>query len=261
MIGWDSFYVFAICIAQCILSAAIISLFKQQTKTIHMFVVIIQIIGIVILSIYIIGLSFRLHRLPLQTMGEIRLWYVFFLSLLGLIIYLRWRYRWMLLFTALMSIMFMLINILRPEIHNQHIMPALRSVWFVPHVILYMFSYAFLACSFLIAVAGLVKQQSAYMHVCDHMASRGVALFTIAMLLGAIWAKEAWGHYWTWDAKEIWAAITWMFYLLYLHFRNFNPKHYIVSYVILLLAFFALQMCWYGVNIFPSLKGSLHNYI
>ena len=35
---------------------------------------------------------------------------------------------------------------------------------------------------------------------------------TLGMLMGALWAKEAWGHYWSWDPKETWAAITWLSY-------------------------------------------------
>lgn len=30
---------------------------------------------------------------------------------------------------------------------------------------------------------------------------------TLGLLFGAFWAKEAWGHYWTWDPKETWAFI------------------------------------------------------
>ena len=43
----------------------------------------------------------------------------------------------------------------------------------------------------------------------------GLAFLTIGMLFGALWAKEAWGHYWSWDPKETWAAITWLAYLVY----------------------------------------------
>ena len=27
-----------------------------------------------------------------------------------------------------------------------------------------------------------------------------------------MWAKEAWGTYWSWDPKETWAAATWLCY-------------------------------------------------
>ena len=59
--------------------------------------------------------------------------------------------------TTVMSLVFIAVNILRPEIHNRVLMPALQSIWFIPHVTVYMFSYALLACTFLLALAGLVK--------------------------------------------------------------------------------------------------------
>ncbi len=261
MISWDNFYWFVLSSAFCWGVASVFSLVKNQSNLFFRLLLFLQFFGIIILSIFIIGLSFRLQRPPMQTMGEIRLWYVLFLSLVGIITYIRWRYRWILLFTTIMSIVFMSLNILKPELHNQYLMPALQSVWFVPHVIVYMFSYSLLGCSFIIALVGLFKRNFSYLKACDNIVNSGISLFTIAMLIGALWAKEAWGHYWTWDAKEIWAAITWFMYLLYLHFRINKYKNDSISYLLLIFAFFSLQMCWYGVNFFPSLRESLHTYV
>nr|MBA2445661.1 c-type cytochrome biogenesis protein CcsB [Nocardioidaceae bacterium] len=44
-------------------------------------------------------------------------------------------------------------------------------------------------------------------------------LWTFAVLTGAIWADEAWGRFWGWDPKEVWAFITWVVYAAYLHAR------------------------------------------
>ena len=48
------------------------------------------------------------------------------------------------------------------------------------------------------------------MSLCDNLVYVGMAFLTIGMLFGALWAKEAWGHYWNWDPKETWAAATWL---------------------------------------------------
>lgn len=50
--------------------------------------------------------------------------------------------------------------------------------------------------------------------------SLGFTLLTIGILSGAVWANEAWGSYWNWDPKEIWAFITWIIFLIYLHIRK-----------------------------------------
>ena len=81
-----------------------------------------------------------LERPPMRTMGETRLWYSFFLPLAGIITYGRWKYKWILGFSTILSLVFVCINIFKPEIHNKTLMPALQSPWFTPHVIVYMFA-------------------------------------------------------------------------------------------------------------------------
>jgi ABC-type transport system involved in cytochrome c biogenesis permease subunit len=48
----------------------------------------------------------------------------------------------------------------------------------------------------------------------------GFPIFTLgALIFAMIWAEEAWGRFWGWDPKEVWALITWLFYSAYLHLR------------------------------------------
>jgi ABC-type transport system involved in cytochrome c biogenesis permease subunit len=48
----------------------------------------------------------------------------------------------------------------------------------------------------------------------------GFPLFTLgALIFAMIWAEQAWGRFWGWDPKEVWALITWIFYAVYLHLR------------------------------------------
>ena len=91
-------------------------------------------------------------------------------------------------------------------------MPALQSPWFAPHVIVYMFAYAMLGAATVMAVYLLWFKKKEIerkeMDLCDNLTYVGLAFMTLGMLTGAIWAKEAWGHYWAWDPKETWAAAT-----------------------------------------------------
>ena len=152
------------------------------------------------------------------------------------------------------------INLLKPEIHDQSLMPALQSIWFIPHVTVYMFSYSVLGCAFIIALCGLVHHKEEYLVTADNLVYSGVAFLSIGMLLGSLWAKEAWGNYWSWDPKETWAVVTWMGYLLYIHLRLRRKFRKRMLYVILIFSFLALQMCWYGVNYLPSAQQSVHLY-
>ena len=90
----------------------------------------------------------------------------------------------------------------------------------------------------------------------------GLAFLTFGMLSGCIWAKQAWGSYWTWDPKETWAAATWCAYLVYTHRRLYrrNADRPAPSYLWLIGGFALLQMCWYGVNYLPSAQASMHSY-
>ena len=91
-------------------------------------------------------------------------------------------------------------------------------------------------------------------------------LLLIGMLCGAVWAKQAWGDYWTWDPKECWALATWMLTLIGMHLKtkSDNPKvqktMLVLLLVFVLLSFAAMQMTWYGVNYLPSAELSLHTY-
>ena len=221
-------------------------------------------VGSAIFLAYIVMMWIWLERPPMRTMGETRLWYSFFLSLAGLAVFVRWRYRWILSFSTMMSVVFICIKLFKPEIHSKSLMPALQSVWFVPHVIVYMFAYAMMGAVTLFALYlwfRRSKQPSAEeLGVCDNLVRIGWAFLTLGMVMGALWAKQAWGDYWTWDPKETWAAATWLSYLLYLHLRP-HIKDNNVTFALIIFSFLLLQMCWYGINFLPSAQGmSVHTY-
>ena len=218
--------------------------------------------GIMVYVAFVGGLWMSLSRPPLRTLGETRLWYSLFMAVSGLIVYIRWKYRWIQLFSAIVAAVFICINIAKPDIHDQALMPALQSLWFVPHVTVYMFSYSVFGCAFLLAVSGLCRRTGKYLSSTDELVNIGMAFLTFGMISGCIWAKQAWGSYWTWDPKETWAAATWCAYLVYIHLRRGNPESggVIIPYSALVIGFLLLQMCWYGVNFLPSAADSMHSY-
>jgi ABC-type transport system involved in cytochrome c biogenesis permease subunit len=222
-------------------------------------VVLAAIASCVLLS-FIGGLWVVLDRPPLRTIGETRLWYSFFAMLSALFTYVRWRYKWILSFSTVLSSVFILLNVLKPEIHDQTLMPALQSPWFIPHVTVYMFSYSLLGCAFLMGVMRLFKDSDGLLEAADTLVYVGVAFLTFGMLSGAIWAKSAWGHFWSWDPKETWALITWLTYLLYMHMRLYRSRRIKILCFLLIFAFVCLQMCWWGINFLPSAQGSIHVY-
>lgn len=260
--NWDYFIYFAI-VSVVLWAVGAALAFRNQKKTMP---TVITTLGLVVFFVFILGLWQSLERPPLRTMGETRLWYSFFLPVAGLITYQRWGYKWILSFSTILAAVFIVVNIAKPDIHNKVLMPALQSPWFAPHVIIYMFSYAILGAVTLIALYYLVRSnkisdKDKIMDMTDNLVYVGTAFITMGMLMGAIWAKAAWGHYWSWDPKETWAAATWVGYLLYIHYRLRKRSSNKTSMIILIVAFLILQMTWYGVNYLPSAKGrSVHTY-
>ncbi|OJV35803.1 MAG: cytochrome C assembly protein [Bacteroidia bacterium 43-41] len=259
---WDHFIYFALPAVLLWIAASALAL--QSPK--KLLPTLLTILGLGVFFSFIIGLWISLERPPLRTMGETRLWYSFFLPVAGLITYQRWKYRWILSFSTILSAVFIAVNIVKPDIHNKVLMPALQSPWFAPHVIIYMFSYAILGAVTLIALYYLVREKKIpdkerIMDMADNLVYVGIAFITMGMLMGAIWAKEAWGHYWSWDPKETWAAATWLGYLIYIHYRLRKTSKNKISAIMLICAFVLLQVCWYGVNYLPSAQGrSVHTY-
>ena len=202
-----------------------------------------------------------MDRPPLRTIGETRMWYSFFASLAGLFTYHRWRYKWILSFSTVLVTVFLALRIFKSGLSDDPLVPALQSPWFIPHVTVYMFSYSLLGCAFLIGLVGLFRKDAEeMMPSADTLVYIGVAFLTFGMLSGAIWAKDAWGHFWSWDPKETWALVTWLMYLLYIHLRLYRRRNVKLLCILLIFAFACLQMCWWGINFLPSAADSVHVY-
>lgn len=97
--------------------------------------------------------------------------------------------------------------------------------------------------------------------LCSDVAYRanglGFAALTIGLISGAVWANDAWGSYWSWDPKETWALITWLWYAGYLHVRLTPSYSDRTANVVGLSGFFVTWVCYVGVNLFGV---GLHSY-
>ena len=85
----------------------------------------------------------------------------------------------------------------------------------------------------------------------------GFAFFTVATVLGALWAAEAWGGYWSWDPKETWALSVWLNYAAWLHMRLIKGLRGNVSAWWALVGLAVTTFAFLGVNMFLS---GLHSY-
>lgn len=256
---WSIYPLFAVLALICWLGCSFLAWYGNRKSAIAL-----AVIGILIYSTFISGLWFTLERPPLRTMGETRLWYAFFLAISGLLIYILWWYRWVLLCSGILSSIFVLINVFKPEISSTTLMPALQSPWFIPHVTVYILSYALLGVATIAAMMQSIKSRKQHedatlYQMIDNVLYLGFGFLMLGMISGAIWAKEAWGHYWSWDPKETWAFITATAYLVCIHLRLRNSYNKLVLWMIP-FSFVLLMVAWIGVNYLPSAQNSIHTY-
>lgn len=227
----------------------------------------LMLLGIVLGAVLLGSLWSELGRPPMRTLGETRWWYAVLVPLLGLLIGWRFDTRMLAVPACLMGAMFAVINLQHPEYMDRTLMPALQSPWFVPHVVVYMLAYSALGLSSLLGawiIARRVLKKEPVMPEDVDLPHRlvmvGFPLLSAGLLFGAFWAKEAWGHYWTWDPKETWAFLTWAAYLIYLHVRAKYAVRPAMNVAVLVLGFGVLMICWFGVNKLPTAQESVHTY-
>lgn len=258
---WDNFIYFALPAAHLWMFAGLAALRDRKPWIVNA----LMIAGLVLFAAFIAGLWITLERPPLRTMGETRLWYSFFLALVGYLTYRHWNYPWLLLFSAVVASVFIGVNHFKPEIHSKSLMPALQSYYFVPHVTVYILSYAMLGVATIASGMQLWKMtrgggadKKLYAFT-DNIVYIGFGFLALGMLTGALWAKEAWGHYWSWDPKETWAFITGAAYLIYIHMR-LRRAHPGFTLWTLPVAFILLMITWIGVSYLPAAQSSVHIY-
>ena len=140
--------------------------------------------------------------------------------------------------------------------------PALNSYWLVLHVTFSFIGESFFALSFVTALAALITKNTEKKNTYELLTAKFIALgypvFTAgALIFGAVWARYAWGSFWSWDPKETWALITWLVYTAYLHIRFAGkPKRRTAAFLAVTGFVFTL-FTFFGVNF---LLAGLHSY-
>jgi len=176
---------------------------------------------------------------------------------------------------------------------SSNLVPALRSSWLIMHVSVVMLSYAALIMGSLLSASVLFVDKNqplqlrssstgiggfkfsnsysmndvvepinfSHSEVLDTLSYQsilvGFVLLTLGLITGAIWANEAWGTWWSWDPKETWAFISWLFYAAYLHIRISRGWQGRRPALLATSGFFVVLICYIGVNF---LGVGLHSY-
>ena len=176
---------------------------------------------------------------------------------------------------------------------SSNLVPALRSSWLIMHVSVVMLSYAALIMGSLLSASVLFINKNKPLQIrssstgiggfkmsnnyslnnlfdpivfshseeLDTLSYRsiliGFVLLTLGLISGAVWANEAWGTWWSWDPKETWAFIAWLFYAAYLHMRISKGWQGRKPALLASTGFLVVLVCYLGVNF---LGIGLHSY-
>jgi cytochrome c-type biogenesis protein CcsB len=149
----------------------------------------------------------------------------------------------------------------------QPLVPALQSWWMKIHVPANFIGYGTFSLAAMVGAAYLLKSHNILadrlpaLEVLDDVMYKsiavGFAFFTIATILGALWAAEAWGGYWSWDPKETWALIVWLNYAAWLHMRLMKGLRGRMAAWWSVIGLLVTTFAFLGVNMFLS---GLHSY-
>ena len=225
------------------------------------------------------GLASDPVRVPWGNMYEFTLAGTFGVSLMYLLLMKRYHLRWMgVAVTGFLVVVLMLDQMVLYQDAGP-LVPALHSYWLVIHVLAAIVASGAFATGALALGLFLVKDRAtrrgkirpggyltrlpsleALERVGYRLNAFGFPIWTFAALVaGPIWAEYAWGSYWNWDPKEVWAFITWVIYAAYLHARATAGWKGRAASVIALVGFASLLFNFVGINFFFG-AGSLHSY-
>lgn len=259
---WSWFPLVALVHVVCDLGA-IVAVWRKRVSLATVFVA----VSAVVLALFFAGIWIDMGRPPLRTYGETRLGFALGLGVLSLVAHRLLRQSWTLLYGSVVAGLFVALTWALPESPTRALQPALRSPWFVPHVAVYLLGYAAATATSLAAWLNLRKPVPDGRRL-DALLGLTVVLLSCGLLFGALWAKEAWGSYWTWDPKETWAFLTWAGYVGVLHHRRVHSEQNASTTLstslagcrFLVFAWVVLMLAWFAVGYLPGGANSVHVY-
>lgn len=154
----------------------------------------------------------------------------------------------------------LLLMLAGPQIRagGEPLMPALKSPWLIFHVLSAALAYGLFAVAAGLALTQILHSGTLFKKEAVHRTvAYGFALLTVSIILGAVWAEQVWGSYWSWDPKETWALLTWILYAVYLHLYRQREWEETTTNILVIAGFILLLFTFFGVNYF---MGGLHSY-
>lgn len=241
------------------LLASVLYLLRNRIKSAGKAAVILSFLGF---GLNAAGIALRaalLKRLPLETGGDFLLLFAFLVVLLYLFYERKTKNKSAGFAAYLISallILFAVVFLGGQLAKARPVIPELKSPLLFSHVITCALAYASFVVGAGLAAVQLKKGSSEETGLwVFRISALGFVMLTLGILLGAVWAEQAWGSYWSWDPKEIWALITWVIYAIYFHRRKSWSAR--TSNIMVILGCALAILTFFGVNFLFS---GLHSY-
>jgi len=154
------------------------------------------------------------------------------------------------------------------------LVPALQSYWMSVHPVILMTAYAAFGNAFGVGLALLIQEHQIKSRKPSQLCYRlpsieeldtlnykiivaAFPMLTVGIIMGGIWAYNAWGRFWGWDPKETWALITALIYAGYLHMRFLKGLRGRKAIYVSMVGFASVVFTFLGVNFLSQLHGYL----
>ena len=211
-------------------------------------------------------------RPPFKTLFESLILLAWCINLTGIFSYFDNKYPLLWLLVSLSASFTILYALTKPDIEKVLLPPALQSVWFIPHVVVYFVGYSALMIGSIGLLGGTklntwiakkikseVLKQSETIALNLKIVRIGYLFLTIGLILGAVWADQAWGTYWGWDPKESWALITFFIYGAFMHFTQ-KDQYDKWGKLLLIIGVASILFTYLGMHLLPTADTSMHVY-
>ncbi|OGL45238.1 MAG: c-type cytochrome biogenesis protein CcsB [Candidatus Schekmanbacteria bacterium RBG_13_48_7] len=231
-------------------------------------------IGLVLNTCMIVSRWHTAGRPPFKTLYESLIFLAWCIVFVYLIIEILHKVRLLGIFATIAPVLIFIYSLSKRDVEIVNLPAALQSGWFIPHVLVYFIGYAALFISFATAVLYLFFPEKIRVTWSDLIGQEyldfeiftykiivfGFTFLTIGLLIGAVWAKSAWGDYWSWDPKESWSLITWLTYTVYLHLRYLKEWRGKKAAWFAIIGFLFIMFTYLGMNALPTSSQSVHVY-
>ncbi len=219
-------------------------------------IIILSVIGIIFQITAIVLKGDKIGFLPFASQFDSMVLFGLSIQISGFILFVKSRYKSVKLISDIFTIIIITAALVFVKQQDMNLMnPMLDSQYFAYHILLAFFGYGVYFCGLTWSIASIFdKKVRDNLIIPLKLAYSGLFLLGAGILIGAIWADNSWGTYWSWDPKESWALVTWLILMLYVHIYPAIKRvwltrlFYSLAIIVILFTFIGIRLFHLGLH-------------